>query len=77
MIGGFTAQQRFFLSWAKVWAQNIEKDRELMLVTTDPHGPNEFRVNGPLGNIPEFHSAFMVTDGTPMCIPEDQRVDIW
>ena len=33
---------------AKVWAQNIEKERELMLVTTDPHGPNEFRVNGAL-----------------------------
>ena len=77
MIGGFTAQQRFFLSWAKVWAQNIEEERAKQLVTTDPHGPNEFRVNGPLKNIPEFHSAFLISDGTPMCVPPAQRVDIW
>jgi len=76
-VGGLTAQQRFFLSWAKVWAQNIEKERELQLVTLDPHGPNEFRVNGPLGNIPEFHSAFMIPQDTPMHISAKRQVDIW
>jgi len=76
-VGGFTAQQRFFLSWAKVWAQNIEKEMAIQRVTTDPHGPNEFRVNGPLANIPEFHSAFLAGDGCKMFVPPEQRVDIW
>lgn len=76
-IGGFTLQQRFFLSWAKVWGQNIEEAREKMLVTVDPHGPNELRTNGPLSNIPEFHDAFGVTEGTPMYKAEADRVDIW
>ena len=39
-------------------------------MTTDPHGPNEFRVSGPLGNIADFHSAFMVSDGSPMRVTE-------
>ncbi len=60
-----------------MWAQNIEKQRALQLVTTDPHGPNQFRVNGPLANIPEFHSAFLISEGCGMFVAEDKRVDIW
>jgi putative endopeptidase len=76
-VGGFTGKQRFFLSWAKVWAQNIEKERELQLVTVDPHGPNELRVNGPLSNIQEFFDAFQIKEGSAMHRAEGQRVDIW
>uniref|UniRef100_A0A6T7QPN1 Peptidase M13 C-terminal domain-containing protein n=1 Tax=Hanusia phi TaxID=3032 RepID=A0A6T7QPN1_9CRYP len=76
-VGGLTAQQRFFLSWAKVWAQNIEKEREIQLVTLDPHGPNEFRVNGPLSNIAEFHAAFMIPEGSAMRVAQENQVDIW
>jgi len=52
LIGGFTPTQRFFLAWGTAWRQNIGKERALQLVTLDPHGPNEFRCNGPLSNIP-------------------------
>ena len=37
---GFTPLQRFFLSWAQVWRDNITKERALQLVTLDPHGPH-------------------------------------
>ena len=77
LIGGFTPTQRFFLSWATAWRQNIGKERALQLVTLDPHGPNEFRCNGPLSNIAEFIEAFQVPEGAPMYKQEDARVDIW
>eukprot|EP01043_Picozoa_sp_COSAG02_P060568 COSAG02_NODE_7941_length_2777_cov_2.056385_5_plen_229_part_00 len=75
--GGFTPTQRFFLAWGTAWRQNIGKERALQLVTLDPHGPNEFRCNGPLSNIPEFIEAFGVPEEAPMFKPEGSRVNIW
>jgi putative endopeptidase len=77
LIDGFTPTQRFYMSWAQCWRQNITKERSLQLLTIDPHGPNEMRCNGPLSNIPEFLEAFEVEEGTHMHRPLDARVDIW
>jgi putative endopeptidase len=77
IIDGFTPTQRFFLSWAQAWRQNITKERSLQLLTLDPHGPNEMRCNLPLSNIAEFHKAFEIDDGSHMYKPVDARVDIW
>jgi putative endopeptidase len=77
VIDGFTPTQRFFLSWAQAWRQNITKERSLQLLTLDPHGPNEMRCNLPLSNIAEFHGAFDIPEGSPMFKPVDVRVDIW
>lgn len=76
-IDGFTPTQRFFLSWAQCWRQNITEQRALQLITIDPHGPNELRCNGPLSNIPEFHQAFGVGEGDKMYKEAETRVDIW
>mmetsp|Transcript_32681 Transcript_32681/g.47717 ORF Transcript_32681/g.47717 Transcript_32681/m.47717 type:complete len:238 (+) Transcript_32681:1962-2675(+) len=77
IIDGFTQTQRFFLSWAQCWRQNITKERSLQLLTLDPHGPNEMRCNGPLSNIPEFLVAFDIPDDSPMFKPVEARADIW
>ncbi|KAL1523279.1 hypothetical protein AB1Y20_018229 [Prymnesium parvum] len=77
LINGLTPKQRFFLSWAQVWRENTTKERSLQLVTIDPHGPNEYRVNGPLSNMREFHEAFSVAEGDRMYLPPEDRVDIW
>jgi len=76
-INGFTAEQRFFLAWAQLWRQNISKEQALKLVTLDPHGPNNYRANGPLANMPEFHEAWHVKPGDAMHLPAEERVDIW
>ena len=34
-----------------MWRQNISVERSLQLLVIDPHGPNNYRVNGPLSNI--------------------------
>ena len=77
LIDGFSATQRFFMSWSQCWRQNITKERSLQLLTIDPHGPNEMRCNGPLSNMAEFHEAFEVADGDPMYRLVEDRVDIW
>jgi putative endopeptidase len=77
LIDGFTPTQRFFLAWAQCWRQNITQERALQLLTLDPHGPNEMRCNGPLSNIPEFHEAFGIPEGSLMYKPVETRVDIW
>jgi putative endopeptidase len=76
-IDGFTAEQRFFLSYGNIWRQII-RDKELMRrVKEDVHSPGNFRVNGALFNIPEFYDAFEINPTDPLFIPADKRAKIW
>ncbi|HEY6189948.1 MAG TPA: M13 family metallopeptidase [Pyrinomonadaceae bacterium] len=77
VIGGFTPEQRFFLGWAQVWAQNIRPEAARLRVATDSHPLGRFRVNGPLSNMPAFAEAFGCKAGDPMLRPPDKRCQIW
>jgi putative endopeptidase len=77
LINGFTPVQRLFLAWSQNWRENVKKERAIQLVTLDPHGPNEMRCNGTLRNVDEFHEAFGVSEGSPMFLSKEKRVDIW
>ena len=76
-IDGFTPEQRFFLAWAQIWRNNTRPEYARMLVTVDPHSPGKWRVNGPLGNMPEFAKAFGCKAGDPMVRGDKQRAEIW
>ena len=75
-IDGFTAIQRFYLSYATIWGQNIRDEEAARLTKTDVHSLGKNRVNATLRNIEDFHKAFGVTDGA-MFMPEEERVIIW
>lgn len=76
-IGGFTPDQRFFLGYAQVW-RIVDRPESLRTrITTDPHSPEEFRVNGPLANFEPFYQAFGVTEKHKLYRPVDQRARIW
>ncbi|MEI6141102.1 MAG: M13 family metallopeptidase [Mariniphaga sp.] len=76
-IDGFTPEQRFYLAYAHVWAQNI-RDKEILRRTKeDPHSLGKYRVVGPLKNVPEFYAAFNIKPGQPMFLEEGQRAKIW
>jgi len=76
-IDGFTPDQRFFLAYAHLWAQNI-RDKEIVRRTKeDPHSLGRFRVLGPLRNMPEFYKAFNVKEGDYMYLKEADRAVIW
>ena len=65
-IDGFTPDQQFFLGAAHVWASNIRPAEARNRVTTDPHPPAMYRVNGTLANLPQFQQAFHVPKKSPM-----------
>ena len=76
-IDGFTADQRFFLGWAQIWAENIRPELGRMFVTMNPHPVPRLRVNGPLSNMPAFSKAFECDTKSPMVRPAGQRCRIW
>ncbi len=76
-IDGFTPDQRFFLSYAHVWAGNVRDKEILRLTKEDVHSLGRYRVLGPLRNIPQFHAAFEVSEGDYMYLPKEKRADIW
>jgi putative endopeptidase len=77
VVEGFTAEQRFFLSYANVWAQNIRDEEILRRTRVDEHSLGKWRVNGALPNIPAFIKAFNVKPGDAMYLAPEQRVSIW
>jgi len=76
-IAGFTPEQRFFLSFATIWRENIRPEALRLQVNTDPHSPPRFRADGPLSNLPEFARAFDVPEGAFMRRSDEDRVVIW
>ena len=74
---GFTPEQRFFLAYACVWAQNITEAEIRRLTTMDPHSLGEWRVNGALPLIDAWYEAFNITEDDPLYVPSEKRVKIW
>lgn len=74
---GFTPQQRFFLSWARVWASNMTPEYIQLIVTSDVHSPNMARVNAALPQIDAWYDAFKVKRGDKMFLPKNKRAHIW
>ena len=76
-IDGFTAEQRFFLGYARVWAQNITDEEKARLTKLDVHSLGNNRVNMTLRNFDQFFEAFGIQEGDAMWRPESERVHIW
>ena len=77
VIDGFTANQRIFLGWAQGWNGKSRDEALRVQVSSDPHSPRDFRVNGVVRNIPEFYEAFEVQKKDSLYLPPDERVKIW
>jgi putative endopeptidase len=76
-IDGFTPDQRFFISVARIWRVKTRDAFLRTYVNTNPHSPAMWRVNGPLMNFAPFYRAFNIQPGDKNYKPEDQRVKIW
>ena len=74
-IDGFTPDQRFFVGMAQ-WACGSERPESLRAsAITNPHSPNEYRVNGVVSNMPEFQTAFSCQLGQPMV--REKACKVW
>jgi len=65
-IDGYSPEQRFFLGFGRVWCEKRRPEYERMQVTTNPHSPGRYRVNGVVQNMPEFQKAWGCKTGQPM-----------
>ena len=76
-INGLTPTQRYFLGYALGW-QNHARDESLASqLLTDVHSPAQYRVNGPMADVPAFYEAFGVKPGQKLYRPDSTRVVIW
>ncbi len=74
-IDGFTPDQRFFIGMAQ-WACGDERpESKRMNAITNPHSPDEDRINGVVANMPEFGKAFACRAGQPMV--RVQQCKVW
>jgi putative endopeptidase len=65
-IDGFMPEQRFFVSWARVWATNDRPEFARLMTNVNPHPLDRFRATGAPSNLPEFAKAFGCKAGDPM-----------
>ena len=76
-ISNLTPDQRYFLAYGYAWMINLKDEALATQIMTDVHAPAQFRINGPLSNMPEFYKAFNVKAGNKMFQPDLLRVVIW
>jgi putative endopeptidase len=76
-IDGFTPDQRFFISVARIWRVKMKDEFLRLWINNNPHSPPMWRVNGPLMNSTHFYDAFNVKPGDKMFLPDSARIKIW
>ncbi len=76
-IDGYTPEERFFMTWARIWRIKYTDAALRNQVLTNPHSPGEFRCNGILSNCNDFYKVYDVNDTQKMFRPEQERAVIW
>ena len=74
-IEGLTADQRFFVSWGRIWASNHRPEYARLLAATNEHPLGKYRAVGTASNMSEFAKAFACTPGVVMI--REPRCQIW
>ena len=77
VVDGLTADQRFFVAYAGVWAGNITEAEIRNRTKSDPHSLGRWRVNGALPHIDAWYEAFGVKKGDKMYIEKENRLPLW
>ena len=77
VIDGLSGDERFFFGFAQLRRGKARDESVLRQIKSDPHSPNEFRVNGVVRNHAGFYSTFGVKPGDKLYLPPQERVSIW
>jgi len=77
VIDGLTGDERFFLNYAQAHREKTRDEIQIVLVKTDPHSPDQFRVNGPLSNLDAFYQTYKLKPGDKLYRAPQERVSIW
>ena len=77
VIDGMTGDERFFLNYAQSHREKTRDEIQIVIVKTDPHSPDQFRVNGPLSNLDAFYQTYKLKPGDKLYRAPQERVSIW
>jgi endothelin-converting enzyme/putative endopeptidase len=77
VIDGFTGDQRFFLAYAHSWQGKAREGAERAQLLSDPHAPEQYRVNGIVRNFDPWYAAFNVKPGDKLYLAPADRVHVW
>ncbi len=77
LIDGQSGDQRFMLSYARVWARNSSDEYLRQQVNTDPHSPGKFRTNGQMCLFEPFYKSFEIAETDTLYRAPEQRIVIW
>ena len=77
VIGGFTGDQRFFIAYAASWQGKAREGALRSQLLSNPHSPEEYRVNGIVRNFDPWYAAFNVKPGDKLYLPPNERVHVW
>jgi putative endopeptidase len=73
----FTRSQQFFLGFAQSWCTKARPEMMRLRAATDPHSPPYWRVNGPVGNLAAFQSAFQCSNSSKMIRSGANACVVW
>ncbi len=76
-LDGTTGDQRVLLGWAQAWRGKLTDDAIRRQVSSDPHSPRAFRVNGVVRNVDAWYDAFGIKPGDKLYVAPQDRVRIW
>ncbi|HWU72828.1 MAG TPA: M13 family metallopeptidase [Sphingomonas sp.] len=77
VIDGYTGDQRFFIAYAQAWQGKRREGALRQQLLSNPHSPDQYRVDGIVRNFDPWYKAFNVQPGDKLYLPPDQRVHIW
>ena len=76
-IDGYSQDQRFFLSWARVWRGSVRDKQAELYLNIDPHSPIAVRAIASPSDMTAFATAFQCKPGDAMVRSGDKQVKIW
>ena len=77
VIDGWTGDQRFFLSWARIWRSKERPEYRRQLLLFSRYAPGDYRANGTAAHLEAFYRAFDVGPADKLYLAPDKRAKIY
>jgi predicted metalloendopeptidase len=76
VVGGFTGDQQFFLSYAQSWREKVREPALRSQILTNSHAPAQYRALT-VRNMDAWYAAFGVKPGNALYLAPESRVRVW
>ncbi len=78
VLNGYTGDQRFYIAYSQSWRQKNRDATERARLLSNPHSPEDYRVNGVVRNDDGWYAAFPdIKPGDKYYLAPDKRVRLW